>query len=208
MTIRKLATRRAPWVALWALAAGLCGTTQQAWAESTYVTAPTGAVTANARLIFSVNVERFLYLRVGTATAMANNTTVNMVNFPVPLLSSGNGVPVAGSIPVVAQVRGNGGNIAFLNFTPGSLTNGVQSVPYTSITATAATLAGSPTVLNHPAFVNGGISTISTLPAVANVVDAGATWTFRYANTALLNSGVYGATVARNARVTYIAIIP
>jgi hypothetical protein len=208
MTIRKLASRRAPLAAALALAAGLCGAPQHAWAESKYITAPTGAVTANARLLFSLNVERFLYLRVGTATAMANNTTVNLVNFPVPLSSSGNGVPVAGSIPVVAQVRGNGGNIAFLNFTPGSLTNGLQSVPYTSITATAAALTGSPTVLNHPAFVNGGISAIATLPAVANVVDAGATWIFKYANTTLLNSGVYGATVANNARVTYIAIIP
>jgi hypothetical protein len=195
--------RRALWLSL-----GLVCAPHHALAESTFVAAPTGAVTANARLIFALNVERFLYLRVGTATAMANNTTVNVVNFPVPLLNSGNGVPVAGSIPVVAQVRGNGGNIAFLNFTPGSLTNGLQSVPYTSITATAAALAGSPTVLSHPAFVNGGISAIATLPAVANVVDAGATWTFKYANTTLLNSGVYGATVANNARVTYIAVIP
>jgi hypothetical protein len=181
---------------------------QQARAESTYITAPSGAVTANARLTFSVNVERFLYLRVGTATAMANNTTVDPVNFVVPFGSNGTGTPIAGSTPVVAQVRGNGGNIVFLNFTPGSMSNGTQTVSYATVSATAAALAGSPTVLNHPAFVNGGISAVATLASVANVVDAGATWSFKYANAAVLNSGVYGATVARNARVTYIAVIP
>jgi hypothetical protein len=200
-------TNSAAWAAACALLAGLCCGPQKAQAESAYITAPSGAVTANARLMFSINVERFLYLRVGTATAGANNTTIDPLNFPVPFGSNGNGTPVAGSTPVVAQVRGNGGNIIFLNLTPGSMSNGAQTVSYATVSATAAALAGSPTVLNHPAFVNGGISAITTLPAVANVVDAGATWSFRYANAAVLNSGVYGATVARNARVTYIAVM-
>ncbi len=191
-----------------ALAVGLCLAPWLARAESVYLTAPSGAVTVKAGLMFSVNVERFLYLRVGTATAMSNNTTVDLVNFPVPSGTNGNGIAVPASSPVVAQVRGNGGNISFLNFTPGSLSNGAQSVSYAALSATAAALAGSPTVLAHPAFVNGGISAITTLPAVANVVDAGATWTFKYANTAVVNSGVYGATVARNARVTYIVAMP
>ncbi len=208
MTTQLATRRRALWAAAVLLASGLCGGPQRAKAESAYITAPTGAVTANARLMFSVNVERFLYLRVGTATPMNNNTQVDLVNFPVPSGTNGNGVAVSGGIPVVAQVRGNGGNIAFLNFTPGSLSNGTQSVSYATLTATAAALSGSPSVLNHPAFVNGGISAITTLAAVANVVDAGATWTFKYANAAVLNAGVYGATVARNARVTYIVAMP
>jgi hypothetical protein len=167
-----------------------------------------GPITARARLLFGVNVEEFLYLRVGTGTAMANNTTVDSVGFAVTSANNGSGTAVAAASTVTAQVRGNGGNISFSNSTPGSLSNGAQSVSYATISATAAALAGSPTLLNHPAFVNGASSAASSLVAVGRVVHAGATWTFRYANATVLNSGVYGATVARNARVTYTAVMP
>jgi hypothetical protein len=177
-------------------------------AESNYVTGASGTLTATARLDFSVTIERFLFLRVGSGATLANNSTVDVVNFPVTGAANGNATAVPGSATAAAQVRGNGGTISFSNTTPGSLSNGLQTVSYASISATAAALAGSPTLLNHPGFVNGAPSAVASLPATAGVVDAGATWSFKYANTAVLAAGTYGATLANNGRVTYTAVMP
>ncbi len=179
-----------------------------AHAESNYVTGATGTLTANARLDFSITVERFLFLKVGTGTNMANNTAIDLINFPVTGANNGTGTAVAGSATVAAQVRGNGGNISFSNTTPSSLLNGTQTISYNTITAAAAALAGSPTLLAHPAFVNGASSAVSSLTATGNVVDAGATWTFSYSNAAVVGAGTYGATAANNGRVTYTAVMP
>lgn len=175
-------------------------------AESNYQTGLTGTLTATARLDFSVTVERFLFLRVGTGTAQANNTAVDLVNFAVTGANNGSGTAVAGSQTVAAQVKGNGGNVSFSNTTPGALSNGTQSISYATISASAVALAGSGTVLAHPTFVNGASSTVANLAATGNVVDAGATWTFNYSNAALVAAGTYGATAANNGRVTYTAV--
>jgi hypothetical protein len=208
MTIRKSLARVGTLLAASSAAAVLMAP-MAAHAESNYVTGATGTLTANAKLDFSITVDRFLFLKVGTGTNMANNTAVDLVNFPVTGANNGNGTAVAGSATVAAQVRGNGGNISFSNTTPASLSNGgTQSISYNTISATAAALAGSPTLLAHPSFVNGASSAVASLTATGNVVDAGATWTFNYSNAAVVGAGTYGATVANNGRVTYTAVMP
>jgi hypothetical protein len=182
--------------------------TQSARAESGIASAPTGALTKSARLDFSITVERFLYLRVGAGTAAANNPNVDMVNFAVTGANNGSGSAVAGSTKITAQIRGTGGSVSFTNTTPGSMSNGTHNVSYSSVSATAAPLPNSATVLNHPGFVNGASSASTSLVAVNNVVDAGATWTFSYANTAPLGAGTFGATLINNGRVIYTAVMP
>lgn len=167
-----------------------------------------GTLTATSRLDFSITIERFLYLRVGTGTLQANNSTIDLVNFAVSGAQVGTGNAVAGSSTVTAQVRGNGGAVTFGNTTPGALSNGAQTIAYTTITAASALLAGSATNLVHPPFVAAGNSATSNLAATNNVVNAGSTWTFSYSNAALMAAGTYGGTVARNARVTYTAAMP
>jgi len=140
------------------LAAALLAAPFLAQAESNFVT-DNGALTANARLDFQITVPRVLYLRVGAGTAMANNTTVNLIDFNVPAAQVGDGTPVAataasgdlGNGTVTARLIGNGGAITFSSTTTGALSNGAgDSISYAAIATSVASLTSS-TPLPHPA---------------------------------------------------------
>ena len=105
-------------------------------AESNFQTG-TGALTATGRLDFSITVPKTLYVRIGTGANLANNATVDLINFTVPAANVGNGVPVAGvggdigAGTVTARVIGNNGAITFGSTTTGPLNNGAgDSISY------------------------------------------------------------------------------
>lgn len=200
----KLAQIRARLVAMavGVLALGVWGFAGTVQAESNLNLSNAANMSASARLQFRVVVPRMLFLSVGTATTMADNTTVDQVAFNVPQNAVGNAASVAatsgtGGYPVTARVLGLGSSVSLTAAgTAGGLTDGTQSIPWSQI---AASSSGT---LPHPAIGDGAAGVATNLAATAGVVDKTSTWTFNYANTLPLASGSYAG------QVTYTAALP
>lgn len=171
-------------------------------AESNLTVGNAASLSASAKLNFRVVVPRVIFFSVGTASAMADNATVDEVAFSVPQNSVGSGTAVAatsgsGGYPVTARVIGLGSSVSLTaTGTAGGLSNGTQSVPWSQITPSAGG------TLPHPAIGDGAAGVATTLAATGGVVDKTATWTFNYANTLPLASGSYAG------QVTYTAALP
>lgn len=184
-----------------------------AHAESSFQTGA-GALTANARVDFTITIPKVLFLRVGTGTNNATNATIDLITFTVPAANVGNGTPVAGTGgdltggKVTAVVRGNNGNISFSANTAGAMNNGnvTDTINWSEITTTASALTTG-TVLAAPTIPNSGANSI-TLAAVNKVVNQDAQWTYAYANSAVVPAGTYGGVNVNNGRVTYTASLP
>ena len=185
-----------------------------AQAESQFVS---GTGNASARLDFQITVPRVLYLRVGSGTEYANNTTINQIAFVVPGATIGNGTPVAATATsgdlnngvVTARVLGNNGTITLSSTTTGALSNGAagDTISYAQI-ATAATTLNSATALPAPALADGATNSVTVTPVAGRVVTRDARWTYTSANSAVVAPGTYGGVNANNSRVTYTAAMP
>ena len=183
-------------------------------AESNFQTG-TGALTATGRLDFSITVPKTLYVRIGTGANLANNATVDLINFTVPAANVGNGVPVAGvggdigAGTVTARVIGNNGAITFGSTTTGPLNNGAgDSISYTQI-ATAVAANTSATPLAAPALADAATTNITLTPNIGTkVTNLDARWTYTYLNSAVAAPGTYGGVNANAGRVTYTASMP
>lgn len=190
-----------------ALAISAMGFSSSAMADAAAVT--TGNAAAN--LDFTVTIPRTLSFRVGTNTA----GTVDMITFAPTAAQVGSGTALNGTGGdltagvVTARLIGNNGQITLTAGVTGALTNATgQTIPWSQITTTATTLVTA-TVLNAPTIPNTGTSTAVNAPApTANVTNVDARWTYRYSNTTVPAAGTYGATTARNSRVTYTAAMP
>ena len=197
-----------------AAAALTLGAPMLANAESNIQTGA-GALTATARLDFRITVAKVLFLQVGTGTAFANNTTINLIDFVVPAANLGDASLIAataasgdlGNGTVTAKVIGNNGNVTLTSTTAGALGNGAGDTVSFGQIATAAAVLTTATPLAAPALVDGG-STNTTVPATGKVVNRDARWTFSYLNTAIVPPGTYGGVNANNSRVTYTASMP
>ena len=195
-----------------ALAVGLATIAAPASAESNFVTGATTPLTANARVDFRITVPRVLYLRVGTGTTLANNTTINLIDFTVPAANIGDSTAVTASAAsgdlgngaVTARLIGNDGDITLASTTLGALNNGAgTTISYSNI-ATASTVLVTPTALAAPALADGA-TTSTTVTATNRVVNRDASWTYTYGNTVVAPAGVYGGANVNNGRVTYTA---
>jgi hypothetical protein len=189
-------------------------------AESNIQTSNTNAaLTASARVNFSIVVSKALYLRVGTGSAYTTgtqtaNAAVDTITFsPAPGVV-GNGTAVAGTGGDLtggvetAAVVSNGGNVSLVANATGALSDGAgNTIPYTQIT-TAASAGTYATLLNAPTLANGTSNTITLTAPASKVITADARWTYQYANTAAVPAGTYGNTVANNGQVTYTATMP
>jgi len=181
-------------------------------AESTFQTGA-GALTATARVDFTITIPKVLFLRVGTGTNYATNAAIDLITFTVPAANVGNNVAVAGTGgdltggAVTAIVRGNAGNITLSAATAGAINNGAagDTIDWTQITTTPTTLTTG-TVLAAPALSNA--TTTITLTAVNKVVNQDARWTYAYANANVVPAGTYGGVGVNNGRVTYTASLP
>lgn len=194
------------------LAAGL---SQSANANSTYVTGTASPLTAAANLDFTITIPKFLYLRVGTGLNLASLATIDNIIFTVPAANIGSGTPVTGvggdltAGQVTARVIGNNGAISFSSTTLGPLNDGAgDTISYAQLGVAVAANTSTP-VLPHPAFVDGGTTTI-TLPTQTGgkVTNLDAKWTFTYLNTAIVPAGTYGGVNTQNGRVTYAVSMP
>lgn len=190
------------------------GASMNALAESN-VQNGAGALTATARLDFRVTVPKVLFLQVGTGTALAANTTINLIDFTVPAASVGDGNPIAataasgdlGSGAVTARVLGNNGDVTLTSTTAGALGNGAgDTLSFAQIATTSAVLT-SGTALAAPALADGA-TTSTTVPATGKIVNRDARWTFSFLNSAVVPPGTYGGAGTNNGRVTYTASMP
>lgn len=197
------------------LAAALVAVPFVASAESNFVTG-NGGLTANARLDFQITVPKILYLRVGTGSTFADNTTVNLIDFTVPAANVGDGTVVnasagsgdLGNGAVTARVIGNNGAINFSSTTSGALGNGAgDTISYSAIATTVASLS-TPTTLSHPTLADATTTSVTLTPASGKVINRDAQWTYSYTNSAIVAPGTYGGVNTNNGRVTYTASMP
>lgn len=214
------------WLAAGVLAAGLVVASGNARAESNFQTGA-GALTANARLNFSIVIPRFLFLQVGAGTAFATNPAIDTILFDMTgsVASIGNGTPQAGSggTPgpgaVNARVVGNSFAAAanLTATTTGAMLNAAgDNISWAEISVAAPTaitvVPAAASILAHPGtlaapFTNAGATSTSLTP-VNRVINQAALWTFSYKNTNVPAAGTYGATVANNGQVTYSIAMP
>lgn len=190
-----------------ALAISATGFSSSALADSAAVTAGNAA----ANLDFTITIPRTLSFRVGNATA----GTVDMITFAPTAAQVGSGTALNGTGGdltagvVTARVVGNNGQVTLTAGVTGALTNATgQTIAWTQIT-TAATTLTSATALPAPTIPATGTSAAINAPApVGNISQFDARWTYKYSNTTVPAAGTYGATTARNSRVTYTAAMP
>lgn len=174
-----------------------------AYAESDFETGA-GALSAQARVDFQITIPRFLSLRVGTTGA-----PVDLVSFTVPAANVGDATAIAGTGgdlgagSVTARVLGNGGNVTLQATTAGPIGNGAAG----TISWSQITTASSNPSLPAPVLANGASAGVP-VAATAGVVNQTATWTYSYANSAVIESGTYGGVNTNNSRVTYTASLP
>ncbi len=194
------------------------GSAAMVHAESNFVAATTGALSATARLDFNVTIPRLLYLRVGTGSSFSSNTSVDLLDFTVPAASVGNGTPVVGTGgdlaggAVTVRVLGNGGNITLKATTTGALTTGPggATLAWTQIGVTSAahpspTAGFTNTGVSHPGFDD---AAGTVLTASNGLIRQEGKWTYSYLNQNLVASGTYGGAGVNNGRVTYTATMP
>ena len=197
---------------------GAIATPMPASAESSTQTGG-GALSATARLDFSITIPKVLFLRVGTGGLFGAATvgTINLIDFQVPFASIGNGTPVAATAAsgdlsngaVTALLRSNAGVVTLTANTLGALTNATaDTIPWSEIAIANSNLVA-------PAFANtfphlaalpltGASANFAPAP-VAKVTNVGSTWTYTYKNTNTVPFGTYGPTA--NGRVTYTATV-
>jgi hypothetical protein len=167
-----------------------------ALAESQFITGNAANLQANARLDFQVVIPRFISFQVGSAAAV-----VDKVVFDVAAANVGSGVavgPTSGS-PVAISLKGNGGAINLTADTTGtSLTSGADTIPFTQINSN--TSSGT---IDAPTLVENGVSAAVAVPVSAGrVTDRTATWSYTYANAAIVGAGTY------DGQVQYTATMP
>jgi hypothetical protein len=182
------------------------GLSAAAYAESDLNTGTGSPLTASARLDFRITIPKVIYLRVGAGTDLADNGTINLIDFAPAAGVLGNGTAVAATAG--SGDLGNNGTITFTSSTAGALNNGAgDTISYSQITATVAALT-SATPLVHPTLADGATSTQTLTPAAGRVVNRDARWTYTYANTNVAAAGTYGGVNTNNGRVTYTASMP
>jgi hypothetical protein len=169
-----------------------------AQAESN-VSTGAGALTATARVNFSIVIPKVLWLQVGTGTLLAANPAIDTLTFTVPTGSVGSGTPVAatggnsGPSGLVFNLISTGGPVT-LSAAGAVPTNAASNtIPWSQIAITPSGTA--PT-----APVPGGASV--SVPAAGGFVNASGAWTYSFLNAGVVPSGTYAATV------TYTAAVP
>ena len=190
-----------------------------AHAESNVVNgAATATPGAQAHVDFQITIPKILYLRVGTGSAypatLANNATIDLVQFAPAVGSVGNSVAVAGTGGdagagvETAAVVSNSGNVTLGATSLGALSDGAgDTIAFTEIKTAAATLT-SATALPAPVLVNGASATVLLTAPATKIIVQDAKWTYTYANTTSPPAGTYGGVNVNNGRVTYTATMP
>ena len=195
--------------------AGISAIPAAAHAESKFSTGTGTPLTASANLDFTITIPKFVYVRIGTGSDMANNTSVDNLVYTVPAANVGDGTAITGTGgdltggQVSARVMGNNGTIAFSSTTLGAMNNGAgDTISWSQMDVAVATNT-STTALSHPSLVDGSTTTTNLTPNIGTkVTNLDAKWTFTYKNDHVVAAGTYGGVNTRNGRVTYAVSMP
>lgn len=208
-------------LALCAAATGAAGAATLARADQS-TTVGLG-VPAIAHLKFTVNIDKFVFFRLGTGAWPTPGGSIDGAAFTLaPTLPGGPTTPVtanntaanwSGGAPTFSvspssgvqlpvEVRSNGGQVSLraTASTPLTSTTSANTIPLSEITVTSSN-AGLPA----PAIPNAGIGSAVTVTPTAFgtlVTLQTATWTFSYANLTQRPAGIY------NGQVTFTASSP
>ena len=165
-----------------------------------------GALSADARIDFRIDIPRMLRFRVGSAGA-----AIDVIDFAPTLANLGDGTDIAATVgsgdlgngDVSVQVASNAGQVTINHDSNGaSLSDGTgNTIPYTEILTASSDAAN----LAAPVLGTAGNSQPST---VAGLTNHSATWTYTYDNSAVYPSGIYGGVNTNGGRVTYTASTP
>jgi hypothetical protein len=186
-----------------------------AHAESKFVTGSASPLTASANLDFTITIPKFVYVRIGTGSNMANSTTIDNLVYTVPAANVGDGSAIAGTGgdltggQVTARVIGNNGTIAFSSQTAGALSNGAgDTISWSQMDVAVATNTTA-TALSHPTLADGSTTSINLAPTSGTkVTNLDAKWTFSYKNQNIVAAGTYGGVNTNNGRVIYAVSMP
>lgn len=163
-----------------------------AFAESGFAVGTDPSV--DARVDFEVIIPRFISFQVGTAGA-----NVDLVQFDVADPNSGTPVARSNGGALAVEILGNVGNIEITTAT--TLLQDATStdtLDWAQIETTSSDAIGLPA----PVLGNGPIAAVTVTPTTGRIVDRSSTWTYEYANSALVGAGTYEGTV------TYTASAP
>lgn len=173
--------------------------------------------TATARLDFTVNIDKYIFFRVGAAPWPTLSGAVSNVGFvlapsipPTPVTGNNTAVNWNGAAPAFnvsasgnvlpVEVRSNGGQVSLRAQASAALSSGANSIPLSEIL-----IASNNANLPAPVIPDSGAGPSVNVPGTAfgNLVTVRqANWTFTYANTAPRPAGTY------NGQVTFTATIP
>ena len=195
--------------------AGAAALPSVAHAESKFVTGTSSPLTASANLDFTITIPKFVYVRIGTGSSMANHTTIDNLTYTVPAANVGDGSSITGTGgdltagQVTARVIGNNGTIAFSSQTAGALSNGAgDTISWSQMDVAVATNT-SATALSHPSLADGSTTSINLAPTSGTkVTNLDAKWTFTYKNQNVVAAGTYGGVNTNNGRVIYAVSMP
>jgi hypothetical protein len=174
-------------------------------------TNPYRALTVTARLDFNININKFIYFRVGGASAYPSTSstidTVSLIpNIAIPTSSTpvtataGNKKPVAwnravpsfatsNSVSLPVQLRSNAGQVSVRASVVSALSNGSQTIPFSGLL-----ISSSDSGFPAPVVPNSGTgASVNITPtAFSNLVTVrDANWSFSYSSAQPLSAGVY-----------------
>lgn len=179
---------------------------------------PNQAVSASARLDFITNIDKYLFLRVGTGAFPTASATIDTLTFAlsasIPATPTtpvnGNSVSVNwnATLPTMGttlsvlpvEVRSNAGQVTIRATATTALSSGANSIPLSSIVITSSDAnLPAPLVPNAGtgASVNVTGSTFTNL-----VTSRAANWTFAYNNATIPSAGTY------TGQITFTASAP
>lgn len=146
----------------------------------------------DARVDFEVIIPRYLSFRVGST-----GTTVDLVQFDVADPTSGTAVARSNGGALTVSLLGNVGDLQIETATT-ALDNVDGDVLSWGEIDTTSGNAGLPA----PVLGDGAIAAVTVLPTTGRIVNRSTTWSYEYANSALVGAGTYEGTV------TYTASAP
>ena len=195
------------------------------WADQQTTTAPssngTQAVSATARLDFTLNIGKFLFFRVGTGAYPTASSTVDTVTFnTTPTIPAGAVTPASGNntginwngaaptfsvttssntvLPV--EVRSNAGQISLRATATTPLTSGANTIPMSQIVVTSND-SNLPAPLIPDSGLGAAVNVVGT--SFSNLVTTrNANWTFAYNLLTNPAAGTY------NGQITFTASSP
>ena len=180
----------------------------------------TGTTSATGFLDFEINIDKFIFFRVGTGAFPSASGTVDTVNFTLtPQIPPGPVTPANGNstalnwtavaptynvsgsnLVLPVEVRSNAGTVSLRAAVTSALVSGANSIPLSQIT-----IASSDPNLPAPLIPNAGTGPAVNVTGTAfsNLVTVrSANWTFSYSAATAPRAGIY------NGQITFTASAP